>query len=1027
MKKRLLKIALSICSLVCFAVAGIGMAFNLGVSDDAEAYEIVLDDAGALQTEYGYGDLLTIPSGTIEGVRASRFVVSSPTGAMYSTPQITLSESGVYTVIWYATVGGKEVAAERTFTVLKSAFDTTGSAKWSYNEQLERVTDREVDGIKVQLTTDSSFTYNRPIDLTDSSQAFIKLYPYQGILNLENAVNKIEDYQFNIEARNIYLTLTDCYDPTNYVTIDLEWAANKDSNRTYWNFRAGAAGQVAHGIRGAWTQGSNYSACDVDGTAMVYMLAPGQGATACNVTDNYGIEFFYDTELNRVYTSHYRYASGAYTKYRDHTIMADLQNADIYPKNPFKGFKGTEVYLTISAGNFILNAANLEIETLGGLSGADILNATMNDTKDPIIEVDESLTGDSLLLAKGEAVEIPDALVYDVSIPFGTLAKKTVYYAYDPNSSNNVVQTLSNGKLTPTKTGSYTIIYSATDGAGNTGTARVDLSCQTVSGNKAVTLNVPATVNASAGTTAQIPECTITGLYTDASKIKKYVKFEDEDEYLFDGDELFLSGVGNYVITYEYDTPFKSYTATSTIVAAPSDAATITVPTLPEYFIKGAEYTLDPAYACEYKAKKPTITTAETYMSSDGGAYVQIDSDAVTITANNTVKFKYVHGTETVYSDIISVVDVGFGGTLQLQKYFVTDSNAVTATATSSNIQYFVDGPTSDVTLKYANVLSYSMFAIDFTLTSTNGAKLPGAFTITLTDFYNRDNKVTLSLKNGGFYINDEQKAAFETSLLDSKTTIASDEGGFKLGGKLYACDTVFTSDRALFQIDFENVTSDACLVIRFLCDRKMSDATTDKAQPFLTVAKTYTGYQPLNRVITVSTANAMDIIAPYVKSGLRLTVRKPNGSYATSLDGVVLNGTCSIDREYELKLDSIGFYSVLYEYSDQNGGSCAYAYSPIVRDETAPVLTVSGVKEGSTVSAVYGATVKVANYTVTDNVSSGEALFTTVCIMAPSGFFTQVTDGKFYAKEKGNYTVIYFCYDEAGNNTTFTYIVKVA
>lgn len=1028
MKKRLLSITLSICSLVCFAIAGIGVAFNRGGYDVAQAYEIVLDEGFELQTEYAYGETFTVPSAKIENVSANKFVVVSPTGAMYSTPTVSLTESGQYTVIWYATVNGKEVAAEKNFMVTKSAFTVTNGAKWGYLEDLERVSDDTTSGIKVTLVAESSFSYNRAIDLSDPNVPVAKIYPYQGILNLENAVDKIEPYQYNIEARNILVTLTDCYDPTNYVTIDLEWAANKDANRNYWNFRAGAVGQTAHGLRETVKEG--YASCMVDDKEYTYMLAPGQGTTACNVTDDYGLTLYYDVELNRVYISHYRYASGQYTSYNKR-LIADLANETIYPKNPFKGFKGTEVYLSISASNFILNSANLEIASLGGLEGGEMLSASMNDEKAPIIELPEALKKGGISIARYEQIEIPDALVYDISIPYGTTATKTVYYGYNPNSSNNVLQPLSNGKFTPNKTGVYTVIYSATDASGNVGTARVDLQCQNVANNKAVTLDVQSQVNASAGSYLDVPVCSVSGFYSDASAVKKYVQFEDEDKYLFTGDTFFLRGVGNYVITYEYDTPLKTYTATCTVTAAASDTITIDAPALPEYFIKGATYTLDTAYAYEYNGRTPTAYVATVSMSSDGGEYVEINSDAVVITANDTVKFKYQRGAETEYSDTIKVVDVGFGGELRMQKYFYSESTAVTSSASSQGLQYVTDGVAKEVTLKYVNTISFSWFAVEFMFLSGDGVKLPGSITFTLTDYYDRNNVVELSFVIGGgetrFFINGNQTASLEQSLLDVKTTLAYSEGGFRLGSKTYLYDKNFTSDRALLKIDIKGMTGVTCLNIRSLCDRKLTDATTDKAQPTISVDKIHTGYQPCNSVITITKATATDIVAPYVKSGLRLTVKNPDGTYAKSVDGVELNGTCSIDREYELKLDSIGFYTVLYEYTDQNGGTCAFAYSPIVRDEVVPVITVLGVKENEVVTAAWGATVKVASAIISDNASSVKDIRAYVSVMAPSGTFTTIQDGTFYAKEKGNYHVIYFCYDEVGNNTTFSYVVKVS
>ncbi len=1022
MSKRLLKIAVIACFSVCFVVVGSLFALRaINGSTSADAYEITLENNEELETEYACGELVSIPSGTIEGNTATRIVVVSPSGKAYETKRITLNEAGRYTVVWYANVGGREVSATKTFLALESVISTSGGATWEYRESLEK--DPEKSGITVSLEPQSEFRYNKAIDLTDLSVPFASLYPYHGITNVEEAATK-EEYKYNEEARNYIITLTDCYDPSNYVTIDLEWA----EDRTYWNFRAGAVGQTAHGLR---TRNDNLDTyVVVDGIRYQYYLAPGQGRTSCNKIDGYGLQLYYDVERNLVYITFCRYANNAYTV-NERALVADLSNEKIYPNNPFKGFRTGEVYLSIEVKNYIANVANIDIASLGGVSGEEIAKVDMRDSKAPIIEVPESLSDDKAVAAIGEEIRVPDAMVYDLSLPIGTKADVSVYSSYDPSSNKNVSVGLKDGKFTPDKAGIYTVVYSAKDSSGNIATATALLKSVEGVDGKAVKLTAADRVDAEAGNYVLIPNCLVEGLYADANAIKTYLKFEDGEDVLCESDEVFLQGVGRYEVTFVYDTPFKSYTATSEIVAAASDKVDIVAPVLPEYFIKGARYTLDDVYAYEYKARTPDSVIATTYMSSDGGEYVEVDGKDVSVIADTKVRFKYECNGTAVYSDEIKVVNVGSSSddTLSIKDYFRSEDNALTGTATSDGVKFVSDGIAKSATLNYVNVLALSSFSFDFTVLG-EGYKAPSAVTISLVDYYDRENVSALRFSGNAetlvFSMNGEVKATLARAYTDSRITVSYNKG-ITLAGARYPLNATFASDRIILRVTLEGMDGEAAINVSSLCGRKLSDATSDNAKPVLFLSQTNTGYRPHNEIITIVRASASDIFAPYLESGLKLTVRKPNGAFATSVDGVLLDGTCPVDREYQLKLTDFGIYSILFTYEDQNGGYCTYGWSPIIKDETSPVIRVEGVDENKVYGAAFGSYVTVAEYSVSDNVSGADKILSYVSVIYPSGIMRTIENGgKFVTDERGTYTVLYFCCDETGNYSTFSYSVKV-
>ena len=1074
MKKRRFKWIEVACSLVLVASTGLGLASLMrNTIPDVKAYEITLENKDEIKNEYSYGESLTIPIGTIAGVRASSYIVVSPSGKVYNTASIDLTEIGQYTIIWYAQVSGEKVSAEKNFLVTQGVYTTSGGVSCSYTDSLSKNSARS--GIKVSLEPESTFYYNKPIDLTKEG-AFAEVYPYFAMNNLEQVIKDLavaktagdtvaetdikNAIQYNEDARNYLITLTDCYDPTNYVTIDLEW----QETRRYYNFRANPAGEMAHGLRPVKAADADADATSINIGDSYYkcFYAPGQGHTSCNVAEavngnDYAIQLYYDVEENGVYITYYKYtasakkdsdtneikATGKYEK-QEKMLIADLDNEAIYPKGTFKGFTTGEVYLSISAKNHLANTANMEIASLGGVSGEEILSA-QKDTMPPTIQVNNALRSMSKI-ARNEEVTIPDAYALDLNLPYGTKASVAVYYMYDPNKTNNIFVGLKNGKFTPKDLGLYTIIYTATDRNGNTSKEIVELQCLESVGNKAVQLTAESNVESLAGRYFTIPECTVNGLYTDTSALQVYVHDEDGKPLTVENGQVFVSGVMEYTITYVYETPFNTYKATTKLQGKASDSVIINAPSLPEYFIMNASYTLDTAYAYAYTAKTPAVVPAKVTMiaSDKNGAQTEteVDFKSIRIPACKTVQFKYEYGEEMEISPVIEVLDVGFGGSISMMDYFHSDSDSFTKMALSSSSRYVTNGEVKDAMLKYINVLSLSSFWLEYYLESnyqeTKDSPVvqcatPKALVLTLVDYYNRDNQVELRLEPSGdkasISFNGRQIGETTSNFMDAKTMIFYKDGAFSIGGTKFEWANTFTSSKILFWVEVEGVEGQASLRISRFADRKFANGSEDKAEPALTMSQAYMGYHKRGQVITIVPVDVNDILAPYVESGLKLFVFNPDGvTFATSLDGVLLDGTCPVNREYQICLDKEGSYRIRYEYVNQNGLVKYFNANPIVNNDSAPLLLVEGKSEWQVDSAAWGDTVTVATYTVSDDVSKNDKLKAWVCVFYPSGIIRQVANGgTFYAEEKGTYTVLYSAFDETGNHTTFSYTVNVS
>ena len=1036
-KKLLRKLAIAACSLTLVASVGFGVSNTLkNASDAVSAAEIVLDADSTWLEDRDYGSVFTVPMGDINGVRATTFTVKSPSGKAYSTERITLTETGKYVVTWYSVVNGKTVTAVKEFFVTKKTIEVSGEATITASNS-SVYPFPTAGSIHLNMREGAKFTYNKPVNLaTLGENSLLEVFPQKGITNIETAVSKTE-YDIPEDASVYYIKLTDAYDPTNVVTIQMAWLTGN-----YWTVYGNAVGQKPHSL-----YRTSKGTLAIDSTIVSphrYTLAfePGIAYRSYNMSQR-GLSFYYDNETNQIAVKATRwYAANGTTRLESYEsastrLVADLSNELIYPGNTFKGFTTGEVYVSITPAGFgSTGEANLDIVSIGGEKmSMDILANKEKDTTAPIIKDTHDFTKYNKI-ALGEEISVPKVIAADMAVVGDIVADAKVYY-------NGNTISVKNGKFTPTLKGKYTIVYTATDPSGNKTTKSVDLTCSDTYAN-AVSLSLAQTsASVDAGLTWTVPGCTVSGLYTDASNVKVYA-----DGKLLEDGKLFVDQVKNYTLTYAYETPFKTYTAECTVTANSSDEVVFSEIYLPEYFIAGASYTLDPVMAQEFLAVKPAPYAAETYMKAGNGAYAKVNYKNVAIPSNaSTVQFKYVAANgKYVESDPVKVVNVGFGGTLNKAEYFQSDDATFTKSANEMATTYTMK---SGSTMKYVNVLSLTYFKIDFTATNAQCIKF------TLTDYYNRDNTLTLelihSVSDGSnameVFVNGiSVKKVIGTTFLGVATSLNFTNGIEITTDQLltgpFEWSNSFTTDKVLVEMSMTNLTKEekdeedespvitgtpSIEIKKFYNNKFINTITEDDSTPMLVLPVNNRGYQTIGKEIFVSQLYVTDLFTPYLEGNLTLEVSNPDGGKVTSKDGVLLDGTCAVDREYTFVLDRLGRFNVRFYYTE-NGTRTPFNYSCNVIDSVAPTITVADRTYGEVVEAAYRVKVAVATYTVSDDVTDAKKIDAYVYVTYPSGLMKEVAGGKtFDTTEKGIYHVVYVAQDEQGNIATFIYKIKVA
>lgn len=1048
MNKKLLKaLAITACSLTFAVSAGFGVANTLrgNEPETVTASEIQLDSEWL--DDRDHNSLFTVPMGNIDGVRASTFVVESPSGQAYNSEKVLLSEVGKYVVTWFSVIDGEHVSAQKEFQVTKKTIGLSENATLTASNSDEYPFPTK-GSVHLTMKEGASFTYNRVVDLSELGvdNSLLIVFPEKGIENIKEATTKSQ-YNVTEDASVYFITLTDCYDTSNYVTIQMAWL---DGN--YWTVYGNAVGQKAHSLH----RTSN-------GTLQIgethrYNLSyePSIGYRAYNMSQE-GLQFFYDNENNRIYVRAERwYAANGTTRLEGYAsaskrLVADLSNELIYPGNTFEGFTTGEVYLSITPASFgSTGEANLDIVSIGkDKLSLDMLTNKEKDTTKPVIQSTYDFDTYTMI-AKGEEISVPQIVARDTSVSGSIVADAKVYLDYNSTTKKGTKVTVTNGKFTPQVKGLYTIIYTATDPYGNASTKEVTLKCLDTSAT-AISLALEDTsFEVQAGDRWEVPECTVTGFYADSSNVKVYA-----DGKLLEDNILFAEEIKNYKLTYVYETPFKTYTLERDVQATPSDLVVFSEIYLPEYLIANASYTLDPVTAQGFSEANSAPYAPKTYMKADNGEYTEVNYKNVTIPKASTVQFKYVadNGAFTE-SEPVKVVDTGFGGELQKKEYFQSeDATTFEKVSTSSNTTYTIN---SGATMKYVNPLSLSNFKIDFLVSNANSVKF------TLVDFYEREKTLTLELRHSTALDDNELVNKMEvfidgisvknvtgTTFLDTKTVVEFSNGfeittGQTLTGP-FDWETDFNTDKILVWVTVTNVqttqtedeeeeenqtpdiTGTPTITVNRFYSNKFTNVTTDDSSPMFWLALNYRGYQVVGKEITLPKIVVTDLYTPFLEGNLTLEVKDPDSNPVTSKDGVLLNGSCAVDRDYKVVLNRLGKFNVRFNYVE-NGVKTPYAYTCNVRDSIPPTIVVADRTEGETLSADYRIKVGVPTYTVSDDVTDASEIKSFVYVMYPSGLMKKVEAGKtFDTIEKGLYYVMYFAYDEFGNFATFTYKVVVS
>ena len=1005
--KKSVKIGLLSLGCSLFALAGV---YAGGYKDAATAEAIELKTQTEILTQYDLGQEFVVPAATIsyggEIYDATSTILYFPNGTPYTKETYSLSVIGEYILQYQAIVDGKIVSAEKVFNVNSSAYSVGANSVLEYKDSLDRITGSSVAGLHLALSDKESFIYNSPIDIYsyDSNTPLIRIHPYSD-----------GGTDTSLESLKQIVRLTDCYDVNNYVEFELCWDyANHITKTAAAYYRARVAGGDSIGIKPVTADTVVSSAIYIgEQRYAVNNGKYGAFSTTYDLTDA-GVTVYFDPVANTFYAED-----------RAKILVSDLDNQELYGTAAFKGFTTGEVYVSVRAEEYYTSAVNVDVSMLAGMEGKDLHLLKVNDTKAPEIVIDIPNSDKIYYIAKNESIALPEAFAYDINLKGKVSVGIYSYYGTDKCRQHSY----KGGVFTPKTEGLYTVVYTAEDLFGNTTKKTLTLSCISKENDQIVSFEMQQVDSLVAGRICELPDCVVLS-ENDSVKVSAYYRFlGHEEEIEITNNSFLVEYVGEYEIIYKYSDIFTSYEKSYRVASEPSDSVRFDDPIFPKYLIANASYTFEPVNAYTYEAQLPTSHKAEVFIVTDGdkSSETKVDYANVKIPDSSSVQFKYSYGGESVFSEEISVVNVGYGKSLKMQEYFVGDFNK---TADPNGVYYQSNITRGSNTLEFVNILSLSSFT--FSCIVPKGFDNFEAIDITLTDYYHRNNSVTIS------YVNKKTTTYMVCGNAQADVGVAytgfahkfyynSRYGTFNdMGGKTLSWTNTFSSDKVLLSVTVRNISGECKIGIVEAGGQIFSNDTADYFKPTLRFVDDG-GVKKIGDKITVNPATVIDVLSPFLQANLTITVMKPSGGYATSDDGVLMQTGCATDRAYSITLVEDGNYRVQYSYTDAGGNTITGNFVAKVSDTEAPIITLDGgYSESTIIEANLGKKVSLQGYTISDNKTPTNKLTVKCLVYSPSFEHIFVTDNQFEAVRKGIYTVYYYVYDEAGNYSVASYKIRV-
>ena len=906
------------------------------------------------------------------------------------------------------------------FVLSLSAFIAMGCAGNKTKEEV-KTTDQTVSvirpneingemGVFTGLNMISSVKSNYAMQVSDGSIAegvllassFSKSSAYYSrILNLNQNAHVISFEMLSDEvylAESMTVSLVDALDENNFFTVKYAVSNANDA----WTTMSVATVK----------SGSNYFGYDnynPHGGVQGYTIYANNfiGEENPNALHQ-AFNFYYDMQENAVYTQVNAYERALIVDFDDRSVF----NND----NTFKGLTTGQAYVKVSFDKVLKNGGLLATEIGGEKLSGDYNYKKAND----IIKFAD-ITPNATLFegAKGYPYPLPTPITKDFLYGEYEVAVSVTKAGVDTPLS------VKDNRFTPETAGDYQVTYSAKDNFGNDIQRVYPFTI-----NEAVTPIVVEfeDVEISIGDTVKLPAISVEGGNGNVNTSVEYY-FND---VLVEESTFIASELGSLVVkAISVDAIGAMKIATNTYEIQPKS-----ILTLDGAFYKGAlsgkTLKLPSFVAYDYKngvelAKKVYVNGTEVnvekmeyFVQEKRGEVLEI----VYVGGENTAE----EVSKTFYVNVIEA-----DGT-NMADYFQYDTTLLSGESNNRNTVFTALKKAENATIEYPFAVSASF--LDLQIDFDENSRFDYV-EISLADYVDQTEvlmRVYYADGNLVFYLQDEDgeftQFYLATKYMEVATSfrfIFENERRAILDYKYNVIATVnFDSSGNAFK-GFENcgvnisyrlnnVKSGASFKIAKIANQTMRslDSRGDNVKPVITFFSPFTGGKAsYGTTCIVPIARGFDVLSQ-TPSTVYVSVYDPD--YAELVRMKPLN------EALEIAFDQYGSYTFSFQTTDDKGNRQSSEIVFNVVDEVAPTIEVQEIK-----NAKVGKALTFYAPVVSDNLTATEELEVYVLIQLPEAKFDLVKVGEKYTFNKaGEYTVIYYVTDGAGNIATYEWVLTV-
>ena len=1029
-----MKLKTKIVSLVFASTFLVGGALGAGISYASANAEEWTASATEWQWEenYEFGSTFTVPAYSVsvggETVGATS-IVTLPDGSTTTSNSISLTQAGIYTVSYYANKGGKEYSKTVQFEVGYKAYYVTGSNSSveygvykGYEADTPKYDSYKHDGLLVKLANGDKLEFSHLLDTTKltSADSLIKGF--------------VTPLSFNVaDFDKLIVTLTDADDPNTYLQIDI--------NR--WTKGSGAAGSgkancfVSAGGNGqdmvGYENGKGLHVNDNVGTPITSTFVAAHYKNANGSVGGY----WSGVEVVEVSPSKYPfsvgYDAGINAVFAGSNMVSDLDNADYY-STFWKGFPSGKARMSISAAGYQGVTANFCLTSVYGLEG--LSSDSFSEEEAPVITVNTEY--EKLPDAKiGTAYKAPTATAHD-EYSGACDVETRVWFNYA--SDKPVSITLKDGAFVPTRTGYYSIVYTAKDFFGNTATTVYSVFA--VAELPALTVENPA--NAPTTATLGYPVVVETPTYAGGTgNITCTATATDPEGKTYAITDSFIPDIaGAWTVTYTVSDYIDTKASCSfELEATAGDKPVIDSKlVLPKVYLSGVSYTLPAIYADDYSSGRKVSVLCDVKIESAGNTETKKAGDAFvpSVTENGEkIKITYYSGSASLEAVEVPVVIVKQGSDVYVKNYIYGENIEIAdKDENGKNLKGLQITATQagDIGWTFANPQVAELFSVK--LSSLKGKTMYKGMQLTLTDIENPEESATLSIAinggtitvvNGSFSADIDMSFAVETIFNMSYTG-----GKFKFENVNIAIDTYdngeafngFTSNKVYASVTMTEAAKGSAYMLLEVSGSATTFRNKDFGAPSFAILGDFGGSYSIGDSYTLAPALAGDTFAP--QTSLTVTVLDPDGNVISDKNGVLLDNV-DASKSYDISLSRYGLYSIQYVAVEENwiGNTNEFTNYIYVMDEEAPVITITS---EYTKTAKVGDVIVLPTFTVSDNLTDEANIVIDRFVQNPTGRLVRIpyVSNSVIATYEGTYFFRIMAKDEYGNVATVTLEVVV-